>query len=303
MNARIMNRFISWQCGFNGEPDAITWEADPRHVELLRDQLGFVEGSKSVVSPGVKEPQSMLDGPELELREHALFKSVCMRASFLAADRPDITFCSKECARAMSAPTEGAMRALKRLVRYLIGVPRLVWVWRQQGPQSYLTAITDSDHAGCKKTRKSTSCSAYMLGNHLLRLSSTTQATLALSSGESEFVATVKGTSGLLGLVEVGKDWGLIYKARLKTDSSSARGILARRGVGKIRHLHTGLLWIQQLTVRKRLEVVKQPGDTNVADLGTKMLDGQRTKKLLDILNLHAKAGRHPLAYRASGTA
>ena len=95
----------------------------------------------------------------------------------------------------------------------------------------------------------------------------------------------------------------MIYKARLKIDSSSARGILARRGVGKIRHLHTGLLWIQQLTVRKRLEVVKQPGDTNVADLGTKMLDGQRTKKLLDILGLHAKAGRHPLADRASGAA
>ena len=107
-----MNRLISWQCGFNGESDAITWEADPRHVELLRDQLGFVEGSKSVVSLGVKEPQSMLDGPELELREHALFKSVCMRASFLAADRPDITFCSKDCARAMRAPTESAMRAL-----------------------------------------------------------------------------------------------------------------------------------------------------------------------------------------------
>ena len=112
------------------------------------------------------------------------------------------------------------MRALKRLVRYLIGAPRLVWVWRQQGPQSYLTAITDSDHAGCKKTRKSTSCSAYMLGNHLLRLRSTTQATLALSSGESEFVATVKGTRSLLGLVEVGKDWGLNFRARLKTDSS-----------------------------------------------------------------------------------
>ena len=150
----------------------------------------------------------------------------------------------------MSTPTEGARRAVKRLVRYLIGAPRLVWARRQQGPQSYFTAITDSDHAGCKKTRKSTSCSAYMLDNHLLRLSSTAQSTLALSSGESEFVATVKGTSGLLGLVEVGKDCGLNFKAKLKTHSSSARGILARRGAGKIRHLHTLFVLItRQLTV------------------------------------------------------
>ena len=55
--------------------------------------------------------------------------------------------------------------------------------------------------------------------------------------------------------------------------------------------------------MRKRLEVVKQLGDTNVADLGTKMLDGQRTQKLLAILGLQARAGRHPLAYRASGAA
>ena len=178
-----------------------------------------------------------------------------------------------------------------------------MWVWRAQGPQTYLTAVTDSDHAGCKKTRKSTSCSCFMLGGHLLRMSSTTQSTLALSSGESEFVATVKGTSGLLGLIEVAKDWGLSYKAKLKTDSSSARGILARRGVGKIRHLHTGLLWIQQLTVRKRLEVLKQAGDTNVADLGTKMLDGKRIQRLMTLAGLSSRNGRHALAYRAAGEA
>ena len=81
-----MNLLISWERGFSGDRDVITWEADHRNVELLSDQEELAAGSKTVVSLGVKELTSMLDGPELEISERALFKCVYLRASFLAAE-------------------------------------------------------------------------------------------------------------------------------------------------------------------------------------------------------------------------
>ena len=52
-----------------------------------------------------------------------------------------------------------------------------------------------SDHAGCTKTRRSTSAAALRTGHYLLRFSSTTQSFVALNSGGSEFFAIAKARS------------------------------------------------------------------------------------------------------------
>ena len=45
---RFLNRIITWS------DKGIIWEADPRHAELLIEQLGF-QGAKEVCSPGIKD--------------------------------------------------------------------------------------------------------------------------------------------------------------------------------------------------------------------------------------------------------
>ena len=49
-----------------------------------------------------------------------------MRANFIALDRPDIQYVSKELARAMTKPSVFAMEHLKHLARYLAKHLRLV---------------------------------------------------------------------------------------------------------------------------------------------------------------------------------
>ena len=51
------------------------------------------------------------------------------------------------------------------------------------------------------------------------------------------------------------------------------------------------------------VEVLKQLSDDNVADLGTKMLDGKRIQQLMTLAGLSSRNGRHALAYRAAGEA
>ena len=131
---------------------------------------------------------------------------------------------------------------------------------------------TDSDFAGCKATRKSTSGGAVMYGKHLWKSWSGTQRVIALSSGEAEFYAMVKGSSVGLGLVAMLKEFGMNQRIKIKsenidesgfevrTDASAAEGIAKRKGIGKIRHIDVSQLWIQEKVAEGVIRIVKVKG-------------------------------------------
>lgn len=52
-------------------------------------------------------------------------------------------------------------------------------------------------------------------------------------------------------------------------------GIINRRGLGRTRHIDTGLLWIQQTAAEKRLQHSKVLGTINPADLMIKYLSAE----------------------------
>ena len=66
-----------------------------------------------------------------------------------------------------------------------------------------MTIWTDTDFAGCKRTRKSTSGGVAMFGNRMIKSWRSTQAIVSLSSGEAEYYGIVKGSSIALGLKRV----------------------------------------------------------------------------------------------------
>eukprot|EP00975_Prorocentrum_lima_P034207 7186207-Prorocentrum_lima.AAC.1 len=57
----------------------------------------------------------------------------------------------------------------------------------------------------------------------------------------------MEGALMLIGCQSIARDFGKEFKLRLGSDSSSAKGILSRRGAGRIWHLETPLLWIRQV--------------------------------------------------------
>ena len=274
-------------------------EADSRHVALLAQQLGLQGQAKVVVTPGVKHTGDR--GDELDEDRRQTYRSAAMRLSYLAQDRPDVCFATKEIARDMAAPDEAAWTALKRIVRFLLGHRRLVWTFARQGPVSFLDLWSDADHAGCVRTRRSTSCSGLMMGGHLLRFSATTQTVLALSTGESEFYGLVKGGSIVLGAVEMAKDLGVMLKARMRYDATAGAGIASRRGVGKVRHLHTPCMWLQKHIQDRRIELMKVHGLKNWADAGTKHLDAKSLWKCVNGMNVYIREGESQLALKARG--
>ncbi len=68
-----------------------------------------------------------------------------------------------------------------------------------------------------------------------------------MSSGEAEFYGAVKGAAAGLGMKALYRDIGYQMPLRLWTDSSAAVGICSRQGLGKLKHLYTHTLWVQQV--------------------------------------------------------
>ena len=150
----------------------------------------------------------------------------------------------------MSSPTDVSATAVKRIMRFLAARPRLVWRYDFQNEPEEITVYSDANWANCPRSRKSTSGGCVMYGGHLLRAWSKTQATIALSSGESETLAAIRAGTEALGMMSLMGDLGMVKKATLRLDASAALGILQRKGVGKIRHLDVGCLWLQEKEAR-----------------------------------------------------
>ena len=295
--AVILNRIIRWT------ESGIEYEADPRQAEKLVAECGMTD-TNTCATPGIRLSFEQLEkDTELPKHMHTAFRGAAARANYLAADRLDCQFGAKEICRWMSKPTEVAWQALKRLCRYLVGLPRMVFHYRWQ-TVDHVDIYTDTDWAGCPRTRKSTSGGCALLGSHPIKTWSSTQSSVALSSGEAEFNGVVRGAGVGLGYQSLLRDLGIHVALRVWTDSSAAIGICSRQGLGKLRHLDTHTLWIQQAVRSKRVDLRKVAGEVNPADLFTKhSLTRERLMGLAKLFELEFRGGRAASAPKTRVTA
>ena len=145
-----------------------------------------------------------------------------------------------------------------------------------------------------------------MLGKHAVKHWSSTQTSISLSSGEAEFAGVVRGAGQGLGYQALLHDVGVELPLRVWTDSSAAIGICSRQGLGKLRHLDTHTLWIQQAVRTGRVDLRKVDGNSNPADLLTKhSISRQRLESLLTLYScryLDGRAESVPRAHKCGST-
>jgi hypothetical protein len=294
---RILNRIVEWT------KEGIVYEADQRHAEIIKDQMGMQNESKGVNTPGVKGITDY-GAKDLDAFRATKFRAIAARANYLSQDRSEIQFSVKELCRAMSCPKEDDWNKLKRLARYIVGKERCTITFLYQGKLEGVTVWTDSDFAstnpvrhsineeikeehfdmingvdlnGEAACRRSTSGGLILLGKHLIKSWSSTQKITALSSGEAEYYAIVKGASQGIGIRSMLQDFQIKEAStryiEVKEDSSAAKGIASRRGLGKLKHVDIKELWIQEKVGNGDLKITKVPGTINLADALTKYCD------------------------------
>ena len=155
-----------------------------------------------------------------------------------------------------------------------------------------MTIYADTDFAGCLSTRRSTCGGVAMWGSHLIKHWSSTQKTIALSSGEAELAGIVKGAAEGMGLASVAQDLGIETHLRVCADSSAAIGICRRSGIGRVRHLAVGQLWVQERVRAGDFDLIKWPGERNPADVLTKVVNQELIDRHMAFMGVYWEDGR-----------
>ena len=259
-----------------------------------------LEGAKGAETPGVRQDEAE-EAEELPAKEAALYRRGCARVNYIAQDRADLSFASKELSRTMSRPVKGDEQRLKRVVRYLVSHPRYVVLYPWQEQIRELVVFTDSDWGGCTRTRKSTTGGVIMRGKHCLMHWSRTQQLISLSSAEAELNASITaGAEGLL-MKHMTEEIGAACTLVVRGDSSANDGIVHRTGTGRIKHLSIRQLWLQERVRNNDLNFQKIPRAVNVSDTQTHHWTQSEGKIHFEAMHVQRRAATQRAEYSAKG--
>ena len=104
------------------------------------------------------------------------------------------------------------------------------------------------------------------MGRVLVAHWSRTQVTVALSSAEAELNAAVKAACEAIGMKQLCGHLGMPVTTKMFGDSSAMKGTLSRKGSGKVKHLETRQLWLQEHIASGNVVLLKVHRDLNPAD-------------------------------------
>jgi hypothetical protein len=172
-------------------------------------------------------------------------------------------------------------------MRYLKCTPN-IGLWYPKGAQFELVGYSDSDYAGCKIDRKSTSGGCQLLGCSLVSWSSKKQNSMALSTAEAEYISVGSCCAQLLWMKQTLLDYGIDFKdILLLCDNESAIKIANN----PVQHSRTKHIDIRHHFLRDHVSKgdIKIDGigtNDQLANIFTKPLDESRFCKLRSELNV-----------------
>eukprot|EP00435_Cladocopium_sp_Y103_P024696 s2951_g6.t1 len=261
-----------------------------RVVKMFEQHFGTVRQQKIPCDSSIQLPDN---SAKLGQQDATAYRSIVGLCLYISRERPDLMYTIKELASSMSSPTISSLGHLRKLVGFMkqlgdIGI-RLRVPMPGHGRFSacedcnlLLESYSDADWSSNRNHRRSTSCGMHFLNGQFAFGSSRSQKLVALSSCESEFHAMISCISDAVFIKFCAEFvFGEEVKHLHYTDSSSARQLASRQGTGRMRHLSGKLLWLQERTQDKAVELRQVGTSYNIADIATKVLTRQRLLLLM----------------------
>jgi hypothetical protein len=176
--------------------------------------------------------------------------------------------------------------AVKIIFRYLVHTPTY-GLWYPKGSTFSLCGYTDSDWAGDKDDKKSTSRACQFLGRSLVCWSSKKQNCISLSTAEAEYIATASGCIHFLWMRQTLKEYGVnCDKVPLLCDNESAIKIAYNPvQYSRTKHIEIRNHFIRDHVAHGDIELAYVCTKDQLADIFTKPLDEARFGYLRNKLN------------------
>ena len=228
-------------------------------------KLFGMENVKPSPTTGTSTKPNYVPQP-LNNADHKAYRAIVGKLLWLALIRPDISYATKELSRDLTAPTTESVTKVKHLLRYISGTrdhcQRLCPSVTMSDLDCTLDidCYVDSDWAGCRTTRKSTSGTVVQLLNSTVSFGGRTQGTIALSSGEADLYAIGQGTSEALFVKNLITEAKLAKSVNITvhTDSTAGKSMATRFGTSKkTKHVELRFLYVQELVAKGNSETEK----------------------------------------------
>lgn len=269
--------------------DSRTTLSSPGHITALLETYGMA-AAKPNATPMAAGTSLVRTGEDL-LPEGNRYAELVGSLLYLATTtRPDIAFAAGVLARFMSAPENSHWVAAKGVLRYLAGT-------RDEGitfgNEQQLQGYTDSDFAGDKDTRRSTSGFVYMLHGGPISWRSKRQATVAASTAEAEYIAAaeaVKEGVWLRTLLKaLGTDPGAV---QLFEDNQACLAMAGDPiGLGRAKHIDVAYHLVRDRVGTGEVVMEYLPSSEMVADGLTKALPAPAHRSFTSRLGMGAPKG------------
>ena len=202
--------------------------------------------------------------------------------------RPDISYAVGMAARSSSAPTDEAIKLVKRILRYLYGTQHLGITYHRYNGKLNVEAYSDSNWAGVphEKARSTTGIVIKINGGAIF-WQSVRQHSVSLSSAEAEYIACSEAGRELLSLRHFLEELSVMPNGPLPLFVDNQTAILMTEEEGnndRRKHINVRYHWIRDQVTSRLISVHWVETKKQEADLFTKPLPPTAFEYLRDLI-------------------
>jgi hypothetical protein len=182
-----------------------TFISQTKYIQDIVKKFGMKNGKPIKTPMGTNGHLDLDTGGKFV--DQKVFRLMIRFLLYLSASRPDIMLSVCMCARFQANSKEVHLRAVKRIMRYLVYTPKF-GLWYPKGSTFDLIGYSDADYARCKINRKSTSETCQFMGRSLVSWASKKQNSVALFTAEAEYIVAGHCCAQLLWMRQTLRDYG-----------------------------------------------------------------------------------------------
>ena len=231
----------------------------------------FASGTDLLASPSPPEEND----PSLIANYQSMVGSLMYA---MTASRPDISYAVSKLSQFASNPTQQHLKAAKHVLRYLSATKHYRLNYGFSDETNFL-GHSDSDWAGDKNDRHSTTGYVFLLGGGAICWASRRQPTVALSSTEAEYMAVTDASKQGIWLRTIFSDIGIDTNGPtpIHVDNQGCIDLTSNPVHHKrTKHIDIRHHFIRECVEDNTVEIIKIPTGENISDVLTKSLPWEK---------------------------
>lgn len=201
--------------------------------------------------------------------------------------RPDLCIALSILSRYQNNANEILLSALKRVLRYVKHTISYKLIFKCNSDM--LVGYCDANWGGDLQDRKSTTGFCFMFANCLISWCSKKQASVSLSSTESEYIAVSMAASEACWLINLLKDFSIdnVCPVTVHCDNQSAIMVANTDSIKRLKHIDIRFHFIKDLIKKGKLFLKYIKTEDQTADMFTKALNKNLLLKFINKCGLN----------------